>query len=358
MNYNTTETKKQEVIFERLSDKSSTGREYPWREKKMMNEKLTPAYEKVDERKAERLAECACILLYNLNDDGTKKLKNMNSCRVRLCPICGWRRSLKTYHNVSAIMEALKKEKEYGYIFLTLTVPNCTGKELKENIDEMMDGWQRLMQSKAVANVAKGWYRALEINHDVEPIITEYMYKGKGMKCPKKRRERREYYDQQGLKIGDVNPNYDMYHPHFHCIIVVDQWYFKNDDYLRQDEWQGFWERSMRKELCIVNVKRIKGNTAKAVTEAAKYTVKDNEYITKDFELTVKTVGVLDKALHKRKLIAFGGKFKELHKKLNLDDETDGDLVNVGEGEPLTDEEKREIAFVWHTGYKDYGRVI
>ena len=33
--------------------------------------------------------------------------------------------------------------------------------------------------------------------------------------------------------------------------------------------------------------------------------------------------------LQNRHLVAFGGKFKEIHKKLNLDDSIDGDLIHT-----------------------------
>lgn len=51
--------------------------------------------------------------------------------------------------------------------------------------------------------------------------------------------------------------------------------------------------------------------------------------------------------------MAYGGLFKALHKQLNLDDEVDGDLVNVREKVPAS-KLVREDVYFWHVGYRQY----
>jgi Plasmid rolling circle replication initiator protein and truncated derivatives len=71
--------------------------------------------------------------------------------------------------------------------------------------------------------------------------------------------------------------------------------------------------------------------------------------------MTDSAVMILDKALASRRLVAFGGELKKIHKSLNLDDTENGDLVNTGD-----DEERREdLDFViehyqWHIGLHQY----
>ena len=66
----------------------------------------------------------------------------------------------------------------------------------------------------------------------------------------------------------------------------------------------------------IVDVRKIKGDTAKAVAEATKYAAKSKDYIVlDDWDLTVETVRGLDKALHKRRLVGFGGLLAEARRK-------------------------------------------
>jgi plasmid rolling circle replication initiator protein Rep len=157
----------------------------------------------------------------------------------------------------------------------------------------------------------------------------------------------------------NTNPqsvSYDTYHPHFHCILAVNKTYFKNEEYIQKSDWTSFWRKAMRLDYDpVVDVRRVKGNTAKAVAEVSKYAVKDSDYIIPDdWQLTVDTVKLLDSVLSNRRLVAYGGKFKDWHRKLNLDDEVDGDLVHI-DGDVSVDPEVKElITYVWHTGYNQY----
>lgn len=92
-----------------------------------------------------------------------------------------------------------------------------------------------------------------------------------------------------------------------------------------------------------------------AVSEVAKYTTKTADIVDfDDWDLTVQTLQVLDKAFDRRRFIAYGGEFKRLHKALNLDDTEDGDLTDIGESEDKTAENAPELLFFWHTGYARY----
>lgn len=304
-----------------LQEVSSTGREQPWREHKMSNELLSKAYLEVDLSKSERLKNCATELSFNVLSDGTKKLRTANFCRVRLCPMCGWRRGLKVFAHTKAIMDAINSEKELSYILITLTCKNVPGEELGITIDNMLSAWQRFVESKRVKQAIKGFYRGMEITHNID-------FKSK---------------------------DYDTFHPHFHCVFAVNPSYFKKSDYLTQDEWTSLWKRSMRLDYTpIVDVRRIKGSTAEAVSEVAKYAVKSSDYIIpEDWDLTIDTVRLLDKVLNKRRFVAYGGIFKEWHKKLNLDDEQDGDLVHL-DSTPDTEEPVSKVWYSWNTGYNQY----
>lgn len=290
----------------------------------MANEALSEAYRSVNPRKSERLLECGNFLSFSILEDGSKKLKTMTSCRVRLCPLCTWRRSLKVQAHTLEILKAM--DGKYAFIFLTLTVKNCTGAELSGTLDLLMDAWQRLSQRKQFKSAVKGWYRGLEVTHNTD----------------------RE------------SPWFDTYHPHFHVILAVNKTYFKGRTYVKQDEWMQLWKGSLRVDYDpVVDVRRVKGCTSKAVAEAAKYSTKEEDYIVPtDWELTVETVRTLDAALADRRLIAFGGVMKQLHKQLNLDDEENGDLINVDSEDSTAAATGREEVYFWHTGYRQYTRIV
>lgn len=312
-----------------LVDVSANGKERCWKNYKEWSQMLATIYKRIGfdgfKSKALRLEQCATELTFTYSESsGKKKLTKANFCHIRLCPMCAWRRSMKIYANMSRIMDNMSS-KEYAFIFLTLTVENVKGEDLNGTIDHMMSSWQRFTQSKAFKGVALGWYRGLEITHNTD-------YKSK---------------------------SYDTYHPHFHCVLAVKPSYFKSRGYLSQEKWTDLWKRSLKAEYTpIVDARRVKGNTAKAVSEVAKYTVKSNDYIVPDdLELSEQSVIILDASLSSRRLVAYGGIMKDLHKKLNLDDEMDGDLIHTDEQEKLTEEDVTIINYTWNVGLSNYIRV-
>ncbi|MTH83050.1 replication protein, partial [Turicibacter sanguinis] len=226
---------------------------------------------------------------------------------------------------------------------------NVSAENLDKTLDDMMYGWNKFMKYKKVKDVVKGAYRGLEITYDKNPIITSKMYQKK-----------KDYYQKLGLKVGDKNPNFDMYHPHFHVLIVADKSYFKSRKYLKHEEWQELWAKAMKLDyMPQVNVKKVKGNTAEAVAEVAKYSAKDSDYvIEKDLDLSMNVVETLDYALQGRRLVSFSGIMKEWHKKLNLDDAEDGDLVHIdSEKDEELEGEMTLETYAWNVGYMNYVRV-
>ena len=348
-----------QVVF--LEDKSSSGKLRDWSGKKKRNLKLSEIYEMIKEfyrkihserfnrflNREERSRMCATVLQFKKDTEQKRKLHQAYFCQLRLCPVCNWRRSLKIFSQVSKIIQAIEQEKQHAYIFLTLTQRNVSGDGLDEELNKMMKAWNRFLGYKRIKDVVKGSYRGLEITYDKEPKITKNMYQKK-----------KDYYEKLGLKVGDKNPNFDMYHPHFHVLIVVNKSYFTSRYFLKHEEWRELWAKAMRLDyIPQVNIKKVKGNTAEAVAEVAKYAAKDSDYvIEKDLDLSMNVVETLDYALERRRLVAFSGIMKEWHKKLNLDDAEDGDLVHI-ETEKDAELESEQIqveTYAWNVGYMNY----
>ena len=96
-------------------------------------------------------------------------------------------------------------------------------------------------------------------------------------------------------------------------------------------------------------------NVMKAVAECCKYTVKPEEILVpEDMKWSAETVQVLDLALHKRRLIAFGGTLKKIHAALHLDDPIDGDIASAGEVPDGWEKIDVQQVYVWHSGYSQY----
>ena len=346
-----------------LEDKSFSCKVRDWSGKKKRNLSLSEIYMMIKEsyrkihsekfnrffNREERSRMCATVLQFKKDTEQKRKLHQAYFCQLRLCPVCNWRRSLKIFSQVSKIIQAIEQDREHAYIFLTLTQKNVSGEELDQELDKMMKAWNRFLGYKKVKDVVKGSYRGLEITYDKESKITKRMYQ-----------EKKDYYKKLGLKVGNKNPNFDMYHPHFHVLIVVRKGYFTSKEYLSHEVWRELWAKAMRLDyLPQVNVKRVKGNTAEAVAETAKYAAKDSDYvIEKDLDLSMNVVETLDYALERRRLVSFSGIMKEWHKKLNLDDTEDGDLVHIdSEKDEELEGEMTLETYAWNVGYMNYVRV-
>lgn len=337
----------QQILNDEFINSIGEKKQNPWREKKQANMLLAIAYDSVDGAKAIRLRECAKTLVFARLQNGELKLKQMYSCRVRLCPLCAWRRAKKTYYNNMRIIDYIKKnDREYQYLFLTLTCKNVKSDELNKTIDDMYYAWNKFTKNKLIKKTIHGFCRCFEITHDINPLITKTLYAKKT-----------NYYKKRGLKIGDKNPNYDYYHPHFHVIVAVNKSYFKKS-YITLATWAQAWQQALNVDYVpTISVKKCYGCDSKSVAECSKYAVKDCDYVVPDdWDLTIETVRTLDIALKNRRLIAYGGIFANAKKQLKLDDAENGDLIHVDETHEKNENEIRDEIYFWHTGYSQYMR--
>lgn len=300
-----------------LDDRSASGRRRPWREYKMSNELLSAAYEDVDARKAERLRDCASWLVYSRDPDAPRMvLERANFCRVRLCPICSWRRSLKAQAQMLQVVRYLAQGPDrYNYLLLTLTVRNVPGEQLISELDHLMHAWDKMSQRKQVKGAMRGYYRALEVTHNLRD---------------------------------------DTYHPHYHVLLAVRPSYW-HKEYISQARWTELWQEALRCDYTpVVDVRRVKGTDAAAISEVAKYAVKTADYIVPDdWDMTVDTVRLLDKALNHRRLLAYGGIIAETRRKLALDDTEDGDLLHLDDDVEEAGQGGK-VMYLWYSGYRQY----
>lgn len=298
-----------------LADKSASGKSRNWALHKKDSSYIMAAYVSVDPRKAERMRECAQWLAFHRREDGTMKLHDARFCRVRLCPICQWRRSLKTFAQMSKVLDVATND-GYQFIFLTLTLRSCNGSELSQELTHVLLSFNRLMKYKDVQKAVKGYYRGCEVTHNLET---------------------------------------DEYHPHLHVILAVNKSYFRGSAYISHDKWTELWKKALQVNYTpIVYVEKCYGGH-KRVAEACKYAVKPEDIIDKkNWKLTVETLRTLDKALENRRFVGLGGILKEIHKKLQLDDIENGDLVHV-ESEAQSEATPEEIVYFWN-GYDQYER--
>lgn len=291
----------------------------PWREKKRMSIALAElyGYGLHDEHKALRVGACAQHLGFAIREDGSKKLISADFCRVRLCPMCMWRRSLKIYAQAANICSFLEKsDKKYRYIFCTFTVRNVSADELSGALDGMLSAWQRLTQRSRIRAAWQGGMRTLEITHN----------------------------------LAD-----DTYHPHIHAFVAVRPGYFRGGSYINQAEYARLWAEAARLDYePIVDCRACKGGNGAALAEACKYASKGTDYIIPDdWEFSVRSLRCLDSALHNRRLCAWWGCMAAARKALKLDDAEDGNLIAF-DGDTDKDDDAPRVYYHWISPYNQY----
>lgn len=284
--------------------------------KKQNNILLADSYLRIGKtNKSRRVSDCGTYLefAHAISADGSisseGKLHLANFCKDRLCPLCAWRRSRKIFGQVSQIMDCIGKD--YRFLFLTLTVVNCSADALSETIDGLMSAWDKFCHMKQFKRSVRGFCRILEVTR---------------------------------------NKKDGTFHPHFHVVLAVPPDYFSHY-YVLHNVWLGMWRVATGdSSITQVNIQSCKSrkplnddldvfqSMATTVAEIAKYAVKDSDYIfASDPALTDRIVSCLSDSLFRRRLIAYGGCFRDAYKRLSLDDPEDGDLIHV-DHEPLRDD--------------------
>ncbi|MYV17059.1 protein rep [Furfurilactobacillus milii] len=310
-----------------LVDKSRSGKVRPWRERKLENLQYGDYLQILNYKKAHRVKECGEVLRFVEDEQGHKKLAQTWFCHSRLCPLCNWRRAMKQSNQLTQILEEAVKQRKTGrFLFLTLTVENTTGKQLKSELRQMGRAIRDLMRYKKPAKNLLGYVRSTEVtvNHEADQ---------------------------------------PMYHHHMHVLLFVKSLYFKgSDNYISQSEWTGYWQRAMKLNYVpIVNVEAVKPNVDRhknsllaSAQETAKYQVKSKDILTNNQEQDLQVIDDLEQALAGSRQISYGGLLKEIRKQLQLEDVENGDLINTDSDDQDTDQVVREIVAKWDYQRNNY----
>lgn len=292
----------------------------------IQNGNLADSYTRLGyEKKAATVAACGTELDWfkPYNPELPHKLYRANFCKDRLCPMCNWRRTKKIFGQVSKIMDSL--DEEYEFVFVTLTVLNCSSPQLRSYVDRLFKAFDLFNHYKEVKQAFKGYFRTLEIT----------------------RHEQR---------IRSIE-----WHPHFHVIYAVKPSYFKSRYYISHDKLMHLWGQAFQTSYVpSVRIEKVKpkendrriteNEHLNAIHEVAKYSAKSFDYLTNDIEDTDRGVGTLLQSLTSHRLCGLGGVFRKKAQELKLDDMTDGDLVNTDNETIRTDLGGMLIRYNWRAG--------
>lgn len=318
-------------------------KKFPWRDKKSKTYHLAHLYDLAGyERYGDRAAACASYLEFALREDPDdiageplRTLKTAHFCDLRLCPMCNARKAKRASILLHRVLEAaLKLWSGSQYIFLTLTARNVPGPELGNAISDLCKAWDRLRDQRPIQRAFIGWFRAVEVTRNAEE---------------------------------------GTYHPHIHAILMTRFGYFdyRQGLYIQHDEWVQRWQEALRVDYApSVDVRatrakskcgRRKSEALAAAEEAAKYTVKDAEFIGPKVSEAeaVRVVRDYTQGLRRKRLTAYGGVLKDVAKALDADNLEEGDLVHLPDDDAAEDATAYEW-YRWCLGVHDYvlDRVI
>lgn len=275
-------------------------------DKKKRNQDLTDYISKhISPQNFDRILSCGTYLeFYADRSLEVKKLNKANFCGNRFCPLCSWRKARKDAFTILILMEYLKQEHNLDFIMLTLTAPNVSGENLKSEITRYNKCFRFLTRRKEFKALSKGYVRKLEVTY---------------------------------------NAKRDDFHPHFHVIIAVKKSYFTSKEYLSKKRWLALWREVMNDDsITQVDVRKVNTDDTKAISEIAKYSAKDSDYMTSDI-----VFDAFYKALKGRQLITYADAFKNaltLFKRGELDKYKEIDLT----------EYVYRLIFDWNKAYADY----
>lgn len=325
MNLNTYDSQLQVATSPEGEVLSLQDKRFSWGDNRRKGGKLVRLYRKSGyELYAERAQMCATRLQFYEMENGEKQLMGANFCHLRLCPMCTARRAKRAAYKLSKVLNQVEMEHEGTmFLFLTLTVKNVPGDKLGDALGQLTKAWNKLTKHRQFERSVGGWFRALEITR-----------------------------------------NGKMYHPHIHAILAVPPEYFsrKSGLYIPQAEWVNRWQKALgvdyRPSVRIQTAKakgEYTGGQAAAV-EAAKYAVKDSDYIDPNLPEAeaVQIVKDYTEALHRRRLTAFGGWLKIAAKALDAENLDDGDLVHTEDETIRADIADFITTYDWHFGAGNY----
>lgn len=237
-------------------------------------------------RTLEAVKMCGDVVKYAIAYDDANKVKHKKllyteTCKNRWCLRCMQRKALADALEIYTLANYLYTEKNYRFLFVTLTVPNCSGDNLRDTITRLNKGIDRLFKRAPYNTVFKAWITKVETTYNV------------------KRKD---------------------YHPHLHVLVAVPRSYLKNaDTFVSNEKLRKDWREVYKDDtITQVDIKKASGDTKrkrmKSVLELAKYTAKPSHYLRDQ-----KVFDTFFHAMKNRQSLRFCGELSELHKMYDLD---------------------------------------
>jgi len=335
-----------ESEFER--DGQPAYKQRQWQPRKIESQNIMQAYRAAGgdwQRYGDRMAYCASWLVFGVwekEQQEAKRLRSAQFCKVRMCPMCQWRRSKKLGAQVGQVVSTYKeRNRSHRALFLTLTMPNVEPEQGRQAVGELLAGFRKMTNSRRWKGFVQGAFRTVEVTRNEE--------------------------------TGQI-------HPHLHVLLMVGVNYFTRErgQYLTQADWQHWWAECLglpEGQEYIVDVRSVKRQHGKdgigALAEVTKYCVKPEGIFSrydeqgnrdKDFQIEPEVLTALHNTFHGRQLTMFYGEFRKIARELKLENiESDSadlgtadEAIREGRDHPEIGEYIGDMLFNWNRGQENY----
>jgi plasmid rolling circle replication initiator protein Rep len=279
-----------------------------YRDKKILSDAIARKYDSVNQKKSNRMRECARILKIGTNKlTGKKTVLKANYCELRLCPVCSYRKSrIEGFRAAKVVHKILTgHEDEYTTLVLGLTTRNCSAENLKATIKMQQKGFKSLIHKSGqgrggpLSDIILGYIRTSE-------VTTAWHLMDEGM----------------------------GYHPHIHALVIVPRWYalkiYETDETLKAEieHLAELYKRTCKLDYTPeVDIRETYNTIEHAAKEIIKYTLKT---------IDIQSIDILrtyDRELSNLRMIEYGGLMRDAYK----------DIVEAEKTEKISKKEEIEM---------------
>ena len=229
---------------------------------------------KVNDKKAKRIKDCASYLDFYCDEtEEFKKLAHGFFCHDRFCPICSNLKMRRDSLELLSCINVLKKDFNYQFLMITLTVKNVSSDVLKDEIKKIKKSFKKFRELQAFQKMSKGYVCKLEVTY---------------------------------------NKEVDSYHPHLHLICAVNNSYFNSRDYLSRDKILQMWRNSYKDQsITQVDIRKINTATIKDILEITSYAAKNA-----DLFYSYDVFKVFYNSLRSVQILSYNSCFRDIRKKI------------------------------------------
>lgn len=229
---------------------------------------------KAQDKKAKRIKDCASYLdFYADTTENYKKLAHGFFCHDRFCPVCSNLKMRRDSYELLSCINVLKKDFNYQFLMITLTVKNVSADQLKDEIKKIKKSFKKFRELQAFKKISRGYVCKLEVTY---------------------------------------NKDVDSYHPHLHLIVAVNSSYFTSRDYLSREKILTMWRNSYQDQsITQVDIRKINTATIKDILEITSYAAKNSDLL-----FSYDVFKTFYNSLRSVQILSFNGSFRDIRKKI------------------------------------------